>query len=388
MKNMKIWSSLFVMACCIAIVISFTGCKKDNNGAAPLITRVRTVAKDTIINNIVQRITLDSSITITATKSIKQDSTVISGGLDGLYAIVGEHLATTSSVQFNGQSAYFNPALVTDNIILVAIPLDAPWGSGVSNTLTVVTKYGSVSVPFSILQPAPVITSFSPLYATAGDVITITGTTLNGVTSVKMGVTPLDIVGVPTSTQIQVKVPAGDVQGFITVTTPGGIATSPIAYGFKLVVYDDALANGWWSGGWNGGDKPAFDNPSPALRGTHSVAITYTGGYAGFQIGNGGAPISLIGMTALKISVYGGPGTEGNILRVSIEGPDKNGHQITINNNPPDGVNVTIKEGQWQTFTIPISQFGTGPVEVQQIIVQELSGASTETIYLDDIGFI
>jgi hypothetical protein len=388
MKNIKLLAGVFITACCFALLISFTGCKKENGGAAPLITRVRTVAKDTVINNIVQRITLDSSITITATKSIKQDSTVTSGGLDGLYAIIGEHLASTSSVQFNGQSAYFNPALVTDNIILVAIPLDAPWGSGVSNTLTVVTKYGSVSVPFSVLQPAPVITSFSPLSAIAGDIITITGTTFNGVTSVKMGATPLDIVGVPTSTQIQVKVPSGDVQGFITVTTPGGIATSPVAYGFKLVIYDDALANGWWSGGWNGGDKPAFDNASPVLRGTHSVKITYTGGYAGFQIGNGGAPISLIGMTALKISVYGGPGTEGNILRVSIEGPDKNGHQITINNSPPDGVNVTIKEGQWQTFTIPISQFGTGPVEVQQIIVQELSGASTETIYLDDIGFI
>ncbi|GAA4314088.1 hypothetical protein GCM10023149_10120 [Mucilaginibacter gynuensis] len=388
MKYQKNQPTLLILACCMSVILWFSACKKDGNGAAPVITRVRTVAKDTVINNVIQRITLDSSINITAISSIKQDSTVISGGLNGLYAIIGDHLSTTSSVEFNGQSVYFNPALVTDKTIIVAIPLNAPWGSGVSNTLTVVTKYGSAGVPFTILQPAPVITSLSPLYAGAGDIITVTGTTFNEVSSVKIGTTPVDIVGTSTPTQIQIKVPAGDVQGFITVTTPGGTATSPVAYGFKLVVYDDALANGWWSGGWNGGDHPAFDNTSPVLRGTHSVAITYTGGYAGFQIGNGGAPISLIPMTALKISIYGGPGTDGNILRVAIEGPDKNGHQVTIKNSPPDGVNVTIREGQWQTFTIPISQFGTGPVEVQQIIVQELSGASNETIYIDDIGFI
>jgi hypothetical protein len=388
MKNNKLWQRLFMLACFIGITIYLGGCKKQDQGVAPLITRVRTVAKDTTINNVIQRITLDSSINVTTTSSIKQDSTVISGGLNGLYAIIGQHFATTLTVELNGQSVYFNPALVTDNTIIVAIPLDASWGSGVSNTLTVITKYGSVGVPFTIMQPAPVITSFSPLYAVAGDIITITGTTFNEVSSVKIGTTAVEIVGTPTPTQIHIKVPAGDVQGFITVTTPGGIAISPTAYGFKLVVYDDALANGWWSGGWNGGDHPAFDNSSPVTRGTHSVAITYTGGYAGFQIGNGGAPISLTTMTALKISIYGGPGTDGNILRVAIEGPDKNGHQVTINNSPPDGVNVTIREGQWQTFTIPISQFGTGPVELQQIIVQELSGVSNETIYIDDIGFI
>lgn len=154
------------------------------------------------------------------------------------------------------------------------------------------------------------------------------------------------------------------------------------------MVYDDALANGWWVGGWNGGDAPIFKNAAPVLRGTHSIAVTYTGGYGGFQIGNGGAPVSLEGMTALKISIYGGDGTAGNVVRLSIVGPDKNGHMISNTNDPPDGVTVKIVAGQWQTLTIPLIQFGTGPVEVQQIIVQELSGNAPETIYIDDIGFI
>lgn len=388
MKNNKFQSVISVFIGCIIIVAYVSGCKKDNSGSAPLITRVRTVAKDTIINNVIQRVTLDSSINVTTTTSIKHDSTITSGSLNGLYAIIGQHLSTTSAVHFNGQSVYFNPALVTDNSIIVTIPLTAPWGAGVSNKLTVVTKYGNVSVPFNILQPAPIITSFTPLYAVAGDVITITGTTFNDVSSVKIGTTAVQIVGTPSATQIQIKVPSGNVQGFLYVTTPGGTAISPVGYGFKYVVYDDVLVNGWWVGGWNGGDQPDFNNPSPVIRGTHSIRVTYTGGYGGFQIGNGGAPISLIGMTAFKISIYGSPGTTGNILRLSIVGPDKNGHMVSNTNTPPDGVNVGITAGQWQTFTIPLNQFGTGPIEVQQIIVQELSGVAPETIYIDDIGFI
>ncbi len=377
-----------VLFCCMAAGTLLSACKKDSKDGTPVITRVRTVAKDTIINNVVQRITLDSSIKISLTTNVKHDSTVTSGGLNGLFAIMGENLATTLSVSFNGQPVYFNPALVTDKSIMITIPLTAAWGNGASNELSVVTKYGSVNFPFTILQPAPVITSFSPLYAVAGEVITITGTTFNEVSSVKIGTTAVEIVGTPTPTQIQIKVPEGDVQGFLYVTTPGGTAVSPLSYGFKYVIYGDALANGWWVGGWNGGDAPVFNNTSPIIRGSNSIAVTYTGAYGGFQIGNGAASVSLTDMTAFKISIYGGSGSAGNVVRISIVGPDKNGNMVSNTNNPPDGVVVTLIAGQWQTLTIPLSQFGTGPVEAQQIIVQELSGNSPETIYIDDIGFI
>jgi len=388
MKKNKIQPAFHILLCCLVFAVYFSACKKDNSGAAPIITRVRTVSKDTTLTNVTQRITLDSSTTVNVTTNIKHDSTVTSGSLNGLYAIIGQHFATTSAVYFNGQSVYFNPALVTDNSIMVTIPLTAPWGAGASNKLTVVTKYGSASFPFTILQPAPVITSFSPLYAGAGDTITVTGTTFDGVTSVKLGTTAVQIVGTPTSTQIKFIVPAGNVEGFVYVTTPGGTATSPSSYGFKYVVYDDALANGWWVGGWEGGDSPDFNNASPVLRGTHSIRVSYTGPYAGFQVGNGGAAIDISTMTAFKISIYGAPGTTGNVLRISLVGPDANGNLVSNTNTPPDGVTVSIVAGQWQTFTFPLTQFGTRPVVIQQVIVQELSGVSPETIYLDDIGFI
>lgn len=210
MKNNKKRLFRMVLLCCLSTGL-WSACKKDGRGSAPLITRVRTVAKDTVINNVVQRLTLDSSIRLTLNTNTPLDSTVTSGGLNGLFAIMGEHLSATLSVSFNGQPVYFNPALVTDKSIIVTIPLTATWGSGASNELTVVTRYGTATFPFTILQPAPVITSFSPLYAGAGEIITITGTTFNDVSSVKIGDTPAEIVGKTGNTQIQVRVPAGNV---------------------------------------------------------------------------------------------------------------------------------------------------------------------------------
>lgn len=372
----------------ILMIITFNACKKDNSGAAPVITRVRTVSKDSTFLNVTTRVTLDSSSKSNVSQFIPKDSTTKTGSLNNLYAIVGQHLSTTTQVLFNGASVYFNPALVTDNSIIVQIPLNAPWGASASNKVTVVTRYGSVNAPFTILQPAPVITSFTPLAGSAGDTITISGTTLDGVTAVKFDSFTAKIVGQPTSTQIKVVVPPNVSQAYLYVTTPGGTAKSANAFGFKYLVYDDALANGWWVGGWNGGDQPNFKNTSPVLRGTNSIKVTYTGPYAGFQVGNGGAPIDISGMSYFKISIYGGSGTTGNVLRLSLVGPDANGHVVSNTNNPPDGVTVNLIAGQWQTFTFPLTAFGTRPVTLQQVIVQELSGVSTETIYIDDIGLL
>lgn len=74
---------------------------------------------------------------------------------------------------------------------------------------------------------APTITSFSPTNGPVGTSVTINGTGLAGVTSVKFG----DVAAVTFSvngagTRVTAKVPNGAVTGKITVTTPGGTATS------------------------------------------------------------------------------------------------------------------------------------------------------------------
>ncbi|MET4084031.1 transcription elongation factor Elf1 [Pedobacter sp. UYP30] len=377
--------AIFVCLVCVAAVIS--SCKKDNeSSAAPVISRVRTVSKDVTIKNVTTRVTLDSSTIADQVKQVAFDSTVTSGRLNGLYAIIGSNLETTSAVLFNGVAAYFNPALVTSNGIIITIPINTPWGAGQTDNITVITKGGHVDYHFAIQQPTATITSFTPLAGNSGDVVTITGTNFSGVSGVRFGNADATITGIPTNTQLQVRVPAGVVQAFIFVTTPGGTVQSPTPFGFKYLVYDDALANGWWVGGWNGGDTPNFSNSTPVRRGTHSIAVTYLGGYAGFQIGNGGGSISIADMSSIKISIYGGAGSGSHNVRIMVMGLDKDGKQALRDD---EGVVVTLKAGEWTDYTIPLSSFGTRPITLEQLRIQELSGiTSPETIYIDDIGFI
>jgi len=72
---------------------------------------------------------------------------------------------------------------------------------------------------------APTITSFSPTSGPVGATVTINGTNFTGATSVKFnGVTGTFIVN--SATKITATVPTGATTGRITVTTPGGTATS------------------------------------------------------------------------------------------------------------------------------------------------------------------
>jgi hypothetical protein len=72
---------------------------------------------------------------------------------------------------------------------------------------------------------APTITSFSPTSGPVGATVTINGTNFTGATSVKFnGVTATFIVN--SATKITATVPTGATTGRITVTTPGGTATS------------------------------------------------------------------------------------------------------------------------------------------------------------------
>ncbi|MDT3405322.1 IPT/TIG domain-containing protein [Mucilaginibacter terrae] len=388
MKSKNILKITWGISMLLCLITLFTSCKKDKNedSGTPVISRVRTVSKDSTLRNVTTRINLDSSSVADKIKKVAFDSTVTSGQLNGLYAILGSNLKSTSQVLFNGVPAYFNPALVTSESIIITIPINTPWGSNQPNKLTVVTNKGRTDFDFVIQQPTATITNFDPLAGSAGDIVTLTGTNFNGVSKVTFDNTPATIVGTPTPTQIQVRVPAGVVQAYIYVTTPGGVAKSQTAFGFKYLIYDDALAKGWWIGGWNGGDKPNFSNTSPVKRGSNSIAVTYLGGYAGFQIGNAGGTISLADKSAIKLSIYGGPGSDGNVVRIMVMGPDKDGKQAISDN---EGVVVTLKAGQWTDFTIPLTSFGTRPVIMEQLRIQELSGISApETIYIDDIGFI
>ncbi|SHI79785.1 Por secretion system C-terminal sorting domain-containing protein, partial [Hymenobacter daecheongensis DSM 21074] len=76
------------------------------------------------------------------------------------------------------------------------------------------------------VPPAPVISSFSPTSGPAGQVVTILGTNFTGATAVAFNSTAAASFVVNSSTQLTATVAAGSTTGTISVTTPGGTATS------------------------------------------------------------------------------------------------------------------------------------------------------------------
>ncbi len=385
----KINQSIFYILSLLLLVA--VSCKKNDIGGtgAPTITRVRTLAKNDTINNVVTRVTLDSSTTQTRISIVAFDSTVTSGSLGNQYAILGTNLLTTKTVSFNGVNVYFNPGLLTDHSIIVTIPAltsmaaQVPFGPGQTNKLIVVTRYGSVSYNFPITQPAPVITSFAPQVANPGDIVTITGQIFTGVTSVRFDKIPATIVGTPTSTQIQVKVPQGVSSNLIYVTTPGGTAVSATTFGFKYVIYTESLATGWGgqgSGGYDGYNSTrTYNDKTQPEAGAYDIATIFTNNYGALQLGYGGATtinVSSLGLTAFKFSVYAGQGfAAGQKL------------QVVINGAYGSGVVVTLTPGAYTDFVIPLSSLGN-PSTITEIVLQNYGVTPPCTIYVDNIGFI
>jgi hypothetical protein len=372
----------------VLAIMGFASCKKDVAGGkgAPTVTRVRYLSKSDTIKDVVHRVNLDSSQVYDDHRIVPFDSTATEGRLGTQYAILGTNLLTATSVSFNGVAVYFNPALVTDNSIIVSIPsntstVQVPFGPTQSNKITVVTKYGKVDFNFSIAQPPAVISSFSPLFGGEGDIVTITGTIFNSVSGVKFDDIPAQIVGTPTPTSIQVKVPAGVASAHIFVTTPGGTAKSAASFGFKYTVYDDVLATGWGgqgSGGYDGYNSVRnYKDATHPKRGTADISVQYTNAYGALQLGYGGATVldvKKLGFTSLKFSVYGGAGVAAGARL-----------QVVINGSYGTASLVTITPGAYSDFTIPLSSLGN-PATISEIVIQSYGG--TDTIYVDDIGFI
>lgn len=375
---MKSKSYIFISLVLVSIMAGMASCKKSDEGGkgAPTVTRIRLLSKTDTIANVVHRITLDSNNIYNETRVDPFDSTVSSGKLNTQYAILGTNLLTTSSVSFNGVSSYFNPGLLTDNSIIITIPANIPYGSTQSNKVTIVTKYGNVDYTFGIQQPPAIITSFDPMAAGAGTVVTITGSVFDAVSAVRFDSTPAKIVGTPTNTQIQVQVPAGVVQAYIYVTTPGGTTKSPAAFGFKSLVYDDVFASGWGSYfGYN--STRDYASTAHPKRGTYAIATTFTDSYGALQVGYNGANLDVkkLGLTSLKLSIYGGAGTDGKSV------------QVVINGVYGSAFKLTLSAGSYTDYTIPLSSLGN-PASIMEFVIQSAGGNVPSTIYVDDIGFI
>jgi hypothetical protein len=305
---------------------------------------------------------------ITGVTDLTNRGTALSSVKYGEWIVIkGAHLATTYKVEFNTVLVADSLYYADDSTVTVKIPANLP--DPINNPITVTTKYGSATYGFKIMQPAPIITGFNPEAGISGDQVTISGNHFNGVSEVKFGNTVATIVS-KSNQQLKVNVPAGITSAFITVTTPVGMATSPIRFGFKYVIYDEKLQTGWSNTSYS--STAVLNHTTTVKRGTTAISNAYTVGFGGFRLSKAAPAVSLAGYSAIKFSIFGGPGTEAKRARVIINGVSTTAFQILL------------KEGAWSTFEIPLSNFNN-PATLSSIEIKEYSGAVV-TVYLDDIG--
>jgi len=137
--------------------------------------------------------------------------------------------------------------------------------------------------------------------------------------------------------------------------------------------YDDGVTSNWTSSGWIGGGwggSVDYNNTSPVRSGTKSAKISYVGGY-GSPLQLGGASISIAPYTTFKISIYGGPGTAGKKINIGL--------------NAADSYTITLVEGVWTDYAIPISTM-TSATSLTDIWIKEYSGTGGFSIYVDAMG--
>jgi Metallo-peptidase family M12B Reprolysin-like/Cadherin domain/IPT/TIG domain len=91
-------------------------------------------------------------------------------------------------------------------------------------------EQGNFVLTTTCVSTTPTITSFTPTSGPVGTVVTITGTNLTGLTGVSFNGTAAVTFSATNATTATATVPAGATTGTISLTTPGGSATSATSF--------------------------------------------------------------------------------------------------------------------------------------------------------------
>jgi Lamin Tail Domain/IPT/TIG domain len=137
-------------------------------------------------------------------------------------AITGVGLTGVTAVKFNNVLA---PPIASNSGTVIHV--NTPSTGSISGTVTIWKGTASIAAPqqFTLME----VTGFLPTSATPGTEVVITGHGFTGATDVKFNGAAATFT-VDSSTQITAQVPGGATAGTISVTGPGGTATSSASF--------------------------------------------------------------------------------------------------------------------------------------------------------------
>jgi formylglycine-generating enzyme required for sulfatase activity len=141
----------------------------------------------------------------------------ITGVTGTIVTVYGTNFIGTTAVTFNGAPAQFTTYGST--VILATAPAHLTTGP-----IAVTTPDGTATSAASFMV-VPTLDGFAPTGGYIGTTITLSGAYLADTTAVSLAGQPLAFTVVDINT-VTVVVPPGAVSGLLTVTTPGGVATS------------------------------------------------------------------------------------------------------------------------------------------------------------------
>ena len=163
-----------------------------------------------------------SNLTVFLLAPVLTDFTPTNGLPGSTVTLNGANFLGTTNVSFNGVAASFN--VTADTQITATVP-----ASATSGPITVQSSGGTVTST-ALFYLAPRLNTFTPTTGPVATAVTLTGTNLDGVTSVTFAAPTATVVNAPitsvSATQLVVVVPTNAISGLITVTTSGGVIAS------------------------------------------------------------------------------------------------------------------------------------------------------------------
>ena len=120
-------------------------------------------------------------------RSTTSDALMEKGYLNDVVCLVGDNLNSVVELWFNDQQATLNTSYMTDHTLIAAIPKTSPVVQ--TDQIYLITPKDTVSFPFVVLLPAPVVTSMKNEYANIGETAVIYGEYFIKVQNVKIGTT-------------------------------------------------------------------------------------------------------------------------------------------------------------------------------------------------------
>lgn len=143
------------------------------------------------------------------------------GPVGASVGILGTGFSSVNSVRFNGTLASFH--VISNTYMTATVP------AGDTGFVTVTTSAGTL-VANNIFKVTPKITGISPTTGKVNSSVVITGTGLIQTNGIKVGKGAVIAYTVNSDTQVTIIVPATATTGKISVTTPGGSASSSAVF--------------------------------------------------------------------------------------------------------------------------------------------------------------